>query len=30
MDAAQIGVTVGGVVVVAAILVFFFGPGRSR
>jgi hypothetical protein len=30
MDAAQVGVTVGGLVLAAAILVFFFGPGRSR
>jgi hypothetical protein len=30
MDAAQIGVTVGGLVLAAAILVFFFGQGRSR
>ena len=30
MDAAQAGVTIGGVLLVAAILVFFFGPGRAR
>jgi hypothetical protein len=30
MDAAQIGVTIGGVLLAAAIVVFFFGPGRSR
>jgi hypothetical protein len=30
MDAVQIGVTIGGVLVIGAILVFFFGTGRSR
>jgi hypothetical protein len=28
MDAAQIAVTIAGVTTIAAVLLFFFGPGR--
>jgi len=30
MDTTQIAVTVAGALLVAGILVFFFGPGRGR
>ncbi len=30
MDPAQIAVTLGGLVLVAAVLVFFFGPKKKR
>jgi len=30
MDTAQILVTLGGAVLIAAVLIFFFGPKRAR